>query len=428
MIALGVRRFTALALASCHTATTLSLAAVWTMASAPAAFSQTAFPPSTETPKPQRPTAQQLVEEAKQRLRDRGELPPADAKPTPNPGRPNPASSNPIDPAIGVVTPPPVQAFNLYRLAPGDAIAVVVQRFPDLSFQAAIDQQGFITHPLLRKIYVQGQTIDEVQATIGREASKLVINPVVLVSLVAQRPVLVTMTGEIGRPGLYNLSPTGPSPRVAAALLLAGGTTQKADLRIVKVQRPLPNGTLAEQTLDLIKPLKDGTPLPDLRLQDGDVVTVPRLEPGQEKDYDRSLMSRSFGKGKVTVRVLSYPTGRLAQIELPVDSTFVDALAAIGPNPDASNMRKIALVRFDPQQSKAITREFDGKKALMGDPAQNTVLEDNDVIVVGRNLVGKITYALNTFTQPFRDVLGFLLFFRELQGSATDLFRPNSRE
>jgi polysaccharide biosynthesis/export protein len=47
------------------------------------------------------------------------------------------------------------------------------------------------------------------------------------------------------------------------------------------------------------------------------------------------------------------------------------------------------------------------------------------VIVIGRNLVGKITYALNVFTQPFRDVLGFLLFFKQLGSSATNLFAPN---
>ncbi len=430
MLVPGFRRVTALTLASCHaTAMTLSFGVmIWAVGgySPPTALSQTELPPSPEANGPKRPTAQQLVEEAKQRLRDRGELPPEQASPSShaNPADEQPASS-PAEIPPGRLTVPPVKPFNLYRLGIGDAIAVVVQRFPDLSFQAALDQQGFITHPLLRKIYVQGLTVDEAQAVIAREVNKLVIEPVVLVSLIAQRPVLVTITGEIGRPGLYNLSQGAP-PRVAAALLQAGGTTPRADLRIVKVQRPLPNGTLTEQIVDLVKPLKEGTPLPDLRLQDGDVVTVPRLERGQEKDYDRSLVARSFGKGKITVRYLSYSTGRLAQLDLPIESTFVDALTAIGPNPDSANMRKVALVRFDPQQSKAVTRELDGKKALLGDPAQNLVLEDNDVIVIGRNLVGRLTYALNTFTQPFRDVLGFLLFFKELQTSSTNLFRPNS--
>jgi polysaccharide biosynthesis/export protein len=98
-----------------------------------------------------------------------------------------------------------------------------------------------------------------------------------------------------------------------------------------------------------------------------------------------------------------------------------------GVNPDGVDLHKIALVRFDEQQKKAVSLTIDGKRALMGDMSQNVALQDNDVIVVGRNLVGKITYALNVFTQPFRDVLGFLLFFRELGNSASSLFGPNGR-
>jgi polysaccharide biosynthesis/export protein len=88
-------------------------------------------------------------------------------------------------------------------------------------------------------------------------------------------------------------------------------------------------------------------------------------------------------------------------------------------------MKKIALVRFDEQQKKAVAVTLNGKAALMGDISQNVPLQDNDVIVIGRNLVGRITQTLNVFTQPFRDVLGFLLFFRQLGDNASNLFGPN---
>jgi len=51
-------------------------------------------------------------------------------------------------------------------------------------------------------------------------------------------------------------------------------------------------------------------------------------------------------------------------------------------------------------------------------------LQDNDVLVVDRNLLARVTYGLNVFTQPFRDVLGFLLFFDSLANAADSLFRP----
>ncbi|MCY7322264.1 MAG: polysaccharide export protein [Phormidesmis sp. CAN_BIN36] len=413
------RQFTALSLAGIY-ATSLPVAILlWTIAgqSPQAALSQTPPPPTTQ---PTTPTALDLVEQARQRLRDRGELPNPSA-PTFKPAAPI-IQPTPIQPpSIAPVTP---SSFNLYRLGAGDAVGVVVQRFPDLSFQAVIDQEGNITTPLLGKVALQGLTIEQAQEKVRQGVNRFVIDPIVLLALTNQRPVLVTLTGEISRPGVYPLTP--PS-RISSALLIAGGATQMADLRSVIVRRTLSDGSNLEETLDLIAPLKNGTALPDLRLQDGDVVVISRLAPGAEKDYDRGLVARStLVKPQISVRVLSYARGGLGNVVLPSGSSFLDALTAAAVNPDASDLRRIALIRFDPVQQKAVSREIDGKKVIMGDMAQNIALEDNDVIVIGRNLVGRVTYALNVFTQPFRDVLGFLLFFRELGNGASNLFGPTN--
>ena len=332
-------------------------------------------------------------------------------------------SQTPLPPAAQPA-PPASSSFNLYRLGAGDAVGVVVQRFPDLNFQAVIDQDGNITTPLLGKVALQGLTIDQAQEKVRQGVNRYVIDPIVLLALTNQRPVLVTLTGEISRPGVYPV----PAPsRISSALLSAGGATQTADLRSVIVRRTLNDGSTLEEKLDLVSPLKNGTALPDLRLQDGDVVVVSKLEPGADKDYDRGLVARStLVKPQISVRVLSYARGGLGNVVLPSGSTFLDALTAAAVSPDASDLRRIALIRFDPIQQKAVSREIDGKKVIMGDLAQNLALEDNDVIVVGRNLVGRVTYALNVFTQPFRDVLGFLLFFRELGNGATNLFGPTN--
>jgi polysaccharide export outer membrane protein len=234
----------------------------------------------------------------------------------------------------------------------------------------------------------------------------------------------VTITGEIAKPGLYTLT----LPRASAALLLAGGATGQADLRAIQVKRQLADGSVLEEKLDLVKPLQDGSPLPDLRLQDGDVMVIPKLA-AQDQDYDRQLMGRStLVKPQITIRFLSYASNGLGTLTLPNGSTFLDALSAVRPGPDNANLRRVALIRFDPIQQKAVTREIDARNILRGNMGANIALEDNDVIVVGRNLIGKITYTLNTVTQPFRDVLGFLLFFRELRSGAENLFGPTGRD
>jgi polysaccharide biosynthesis/export protein len=383
------------------------------------AIAQSVMPPAEKTAGL---TTQQLLEQARQRLRDRGELPPENA---PIPANPTAVLGETI-PATPGMLPPAAMPFSTYRLGPTDVIAVYVQRFQDLSFQAAIDQEGKITHAILGKISLQGLTVDEAQERVREAANKYVVNPIVLLSLATPRPVQVTISGEIAKPGLYPLMQTGG--KVSSVLLAAGGTTERGDLRAVRVRRTFTNGMVKDQEIDLYTPLKEGSAFPDLRLQDGDVIVIPPLDPAKMGEYDRSIVARStLVKPQLTIRILSYARGGLTEVPVPNGSKFVDALAKSGLNPDQANLTRIAVVRFDAVQQKAITFEVNGKEALMGDPKQNIALQDSDVIVIGRNFVGRITYALNVFTQPFRDVLGFTLFFKELGNSAANLFGPTGR-
>ncbi|MCT7954806.1 SLBB domain-containing protein [Laspinema palackyanum] len=244
-------------------------------------------------------------------------------------------------------------------------------------------------------------------------------------TLAAAIPVNVTILGEVAQPGFFTVPPS--ERPVADAMLVAGGITSNADLRAVRVRRVLENGAISEEILDLYTPLLTGAELPELRLANGDVVFVPTLESSTDEYYDRVLVSRSnLSVPQIVVRVLSYPAGGISVVPVPSGSTFADILNAVPLL--SADLNNIALIRFDPEQGKAVTREINAQELLRGDLAQNVPLENNDVIVIGRNLVGKITYALGTFTQPFRDILGFLLFFDSLRDSATLLFGPGGEE
>lgn len=358
-----------------------------------------------------------------------------------------------------------------YRLGPGDVITVSVQRFPDLSFQAAINPEGNIIVPLLETVPLQGLTLLEAQEKIRTLLNRFVINPIVVLSLSSQRPdtsfqaqvnaegnvvvpqvgvvsvqglsleeaqekirlslskiltdpllvvtlasprpVQINISGEVFRPGIYNLNPT--LPRIGEALLVAGGSTIAADLRQVQVRRRLVDGSTISQTVDLYAALQNDGSIPSLRLQDGDSLIIPRREVGTDEGYDRNLVARStLATPQIRVRVLNYAGGGLVTQTLPNGSTFVDALGGI--NLDTANVRNIALVRFDPERGRAVTQRLDGKRALEGDAAQNVPLQDNDVIVVGRNLIGRITNFLSTITQPFFNVRSFLNFFESFGG------------
>ncbi|GAB1543133.1 hypothetical protein NUACC21_58070 [Scytonema sp. NUACC21] len=370
----------------------------------------------------------------------------------------------PGDAVTVLVQRPPGQ----YRLGPGDAIAVSVVRFPDLSFQTLINPEGNIVIPLLgtvslkgltllqaqekiRKglnrfvvdpivalaltgqrpeltfgaqinpegniivpqvgsVSLQGLTLEEAEEKIRLSLSRVLVDPVVSLSLAGQRPVQVTISGEVTRPGIYPIA--SGLPRVGDALLLAGGTSVNADLRQVQIRRRLVDGSVVSQNVDLYTPLQNGGAVPNLRLQDGDAIIIPRREIGNEDGYDRNLVSRStLAVPQIRIRVLNYASGGIVTIPLPNGSNFLDALAGI--NLDTANLRAVKLFRFDPERGRAIAQTLNARKALSGDASQNVPLQDNDVIVVGRNLIGRITNAISLITRPFISINAFLDFFND---------------
>lgn len=297
--------------------------------------------------------------------------------------------------------------LNRYVIDPVIVLSLTGQR-PDLSFQAQINPEGNIVVPQVGTVSIKGLSLEEAQEKIRLSLSSVMVEPMLSVSLVSPRPVQVTITGEVSRPGIYPVAST--TPRVADALFSAGGSTMSADLRQVQVRRKLLDGSVISQNLDLYTALQNGNSQPNLRLQDGDAIVVPRREVGTDDNYDRNLVARSsLAIPQIKVRVLNYAAGGIIVQALPNGSTFVDALGGI--NLDAANLRNISLVRFDPERGRAVTQKLDAKKALSGDATQNIALQDNDVIVVGRNLITRITNLLGTITRPFFDVESFINFF-----------------
>ena len=316
----------------------------------------------------------------------------------------------------------PTSEFTPYRLGIGDGISLSVQRFPEFNAQSSISPEGNVVIPILGRISLIGLTIAEAEEKISLELQRRFLQdkPEVIVQAVALRPVQITIAGEVFRPGFYQLP---PGANLSTALLSAGGSTTYADLRSIIVRRSLIDGTIIEQKVNLLEPIQNGESLPNLRLQDGDAIIISQIQVGDNQDYNSILASRStLAQPQIRVRVLSYAGAGLGTVPLANGSTFLDALTAISPSLVDANLGEIGLVRFDREKGKAVSQNLDGKAVLEGDLSQNVPLQDNDVIIIGRNLIAKITFALGRFTQPFRDILGFLLFFDQIGDSATDLF------
>lgn len=115
-----------------------------------------------------------------------------------------------------------------YILGPGDVIAVDVWGHPDLQIRTAtVLPDGSISFPLVGKITVAGKTVEEVQKSIEDELSFQLVSPKVTVTVVEVRKIFVTITGQVNRPGIYEMT---PGSHAADAVTTAGGPTDRAEL------------------------------------------------------------------------------------------------------------------------------------------------------------------------------------------------------
>lgn len=119
--------------------------------------------------------------------------------------------------------PPPPPEAPVYRLAPGDKVAVQVFGQTDLSGQFDVNADGMISLPLVGLVPARGRTLDELTADLGGRLNKFMVNPRFTVEIVSYRQVFVL--GEVQKPGGYPYS-IGMTAQQAVAL--AGGFTRRA--------------------------------------------------------------------------------------------------------------------------------------------------------------------------------------------------------
>jgi protein involved in polysaccharide export with SLBB domain len=159
-----------------------------------------------------------------------------------------------------------------YQVGPGDVLQVAFYAGGEKQeeFTGTISTAGTITSPLLGEVKVEGMTTYEVAKSMTAMLAKdFFVNPQVLVS-VKDYAGQVFVMGAVNKPGAYAYQEGLTAMR---ACLLAGGFTQYASLRRVKISRVV-DGKSKTTIYDLDKVSK-GTG-DDPVLVKGDRVDVPK--------------------------------------------------------------------------------------------------------------------------------------------------------
>jgi polysaccharide export outer membrane protein len=136
-----------------------------------------------------------------------------------------------------------VRGARRHLIGPGDLISVEVFGLPELSRELRVDANGFISLPLAGAVSVIGSSPEELALLLqDRFNANFVREPRVSVGVVETVSQVVTLEGEVRKPGVYPVS--GPMT-LMRAIARAEGTTQIASTSRVVLFRTVEGRQMA---------------------------------------------------------------------------------------------------------------------------------------------------------------------------------------
>ncbi|MEP6515509.1 polysaccharide biosynthesis/export family protein [Microcoleus vaginatus] len=180
---------------------------------------------------------------------------------------------------------------EVYTLGAGDRIQMDIFNVPEYSGpngQHQVQADGSLNLPLIGSVSVYGMTLEQASNAVKDKYGKYLKRPWITLKLLAPRPLQIAIAGEINRPGAYTISSAaGPGgtaeqmgtqmPTISRALRMAGGITQSADVRQIKIRRPQRNAPEQIISVDLWELLQNGDLRADMTLRDGDTIFIPTV-------------------------------------------------------------------------------------------------------------------------------------------------------
>ena len=350
--------------------------------------------------------------------------------------------------------------YDAYILGPGDSLQIELLDIPELSGTFSIGPDGTLYLPRLRALYVEGLTVEELRYFLTEQFKAYVKKPELYVRPIGYRPVRIYVGGEVKRPGYYTLSgsqeltslstaaessqlsagtagvntrpglnqvpgglpagggPTGSGlstfgavfPTVFDAIRTAQGITPYSDLSQVQVTRKQAmsaGGGRIRAQLNFLSVITEGEESQNIRLFDGDVVSVGRsavvlreqlLKAGQTNLSPQFL--QVFVSGRVTTP---------GPQTLPQGSSLNQAIVSAGGLKVLHG--KVEFVRFT-REGEIDRRSFRYNPNAPSDDYRNPILMAGDIIRIQESPLSSALGVLNEFAGPAVGVYSVYSIFK----------------
>lgn len=254
-------------------------------------------------------------------------------------------------------------------------------------------------------------------------------DPDITVGLLTVSALKIAISGEISRPGSYNLPAIdGKPPTLTDAIQKAGGITALADLRQVTLLRARRSGADDTFQIDLWELLQAGDLRQDITLRDGDSIVLATsktpINPAEAGLIGAATVSPTF----MQVGVLG-ETLQSGVVQVPPNTPLNQVILAAGGFSNRARKGSVELIRLN--RDGTVNRRkirIDFSSGI--NEETNPILRNRDVVLVGRNFIAAISDNLNAILAPINQAVSGLTLFKTLfpasSGSGSTVIIPSS--
>ena len=322
-----------------------------------------------------------------------------------------------------------------YLVDSGDTLFIIFNGVNLFTNFYPVDPEGFIYIPEIEKFNVSGKTINSIESELNNLYKESLFEPNIKVTVSSHRPITFYLGGEVRRPGLYKIKyeqmltvpnnkniyddildkTTSSSqisflpPRLFEAIKKGNGFTPNANLKNIEIIRKNSieqGGGSIKANIDLMDVIKNGSQKNNIIIYDGDTIIVGRSERiirEQLLDVARSNFSPEYINVFVNGNVQNPGI-----IQVRQGSTLFEAVATAGGKLD--NTGKIEFIRFI-ESGKNTKNIYSYNKTISGKKKNNPVLQEGDLIVVRKNIIGKAGDITKNIAAPILSGYGLYSIF-----------------
>jgi len=160
-----------------------------------------------------------------------------------------------------------------YSITAGDTFDVNFELSPEFNQSVTVQPDGFITLKGVGDVYVAGQTVPQLTQTLRSSYEKILNDPLISVVLKDFEKPYFTASGQLGRPGRYDLRGT---VTLTEAIAMAGGFNSDAKHSQVLLLRRVNDQWLQAKVFNVKEMMRSGKLGEDPVIHPGDQLFVPK--------------------------------------------------------------------------------------------------------------------------------------------------------